>query len=222
MPTPCLLTCWYKKLESVLNPSSVSPSTFNPSASSVFLSLKYILHRSTCLQPTADSLVQPTSISHPADGNGLLSRLPTSCFSCHSSHSHISESVSAQGKRSVASCALRINSEVCSMASRTPPNMALVFLQPVFCLPLSCPLSVLATLTFLILLLALALARPWVPSSDHPMFGCVSSFWFSFKCHLLRQVSPHHPIKSVFHDRDVYSSLFEIITCPHLLTYLNI
>ena len=120
---------------------------------------------------------------------------PHFCFSCHSSHSHISESVSAQGKHSVASCALRINSEVCSMASRMPPDMAPVFLQPVFCLPLSCPLSVPATLTFLILLLALALARPWVPSSDHPMFGCISSFWFSFKCHLLRQVSPHHPIK---------------------------
>lgn len=114
MPNPCLLTCWYNKLiESVLIPSSVSPSTFNPSASSVFLSLKYILHWSTCLQPTAESLVQPTSISHPADGNGLLSRLPTSCFSSHSSHSDISESVSALGKRSVASHALRINSEVC-------------------------------------------------------------------------------------------------------------
>lgn len=174
MPTPCLLTCWYKKLtESVLIPSSVSPSTFNPSASSVFLSLKYILHRSTCLQPTADSLVQPTSISHPADGNGLLSRLPPSCFSCHSSHSDISESVSAQGRRSGASCTLRINSEVCSMASGTPPSMAPVFPQPVLCLPPSCPLSVSATLTFLILL-ALALARPWVPSSDHPMFGCFS------------------------------------------------
>ena len=143
MPNPCLLTCWYKKLiESVLIPSSVSPSTFNPSASSVFLSLKHILHWSTCLQPTADSLVQPTSLSHPADGNGLLSRLPTSCFSSHSSHSDISESVSALGKRSVASHALRINSEACIWPPGCHQTCPWSFLQPVSCLPASCPLCV--------------------------------------------------------------------------------
>ena len=147
---------------------------------------------------------------------------PHFCFLCHSSHSHISESVSAQGKRSVASCALRINSEVCSMASRMPPDMAPVFLQSMFCLSLSLVPSLcqppwlfssffwpwlwldLEYLPLIILCLAAFLH-----------FDFLSNVTSSDKC-------PHITPSSVFHDRDIYSSLFEIITCPHLLTYLSI
>lgn len=112
-----------------------------------------------------------------------------SCFSCHSSHSDISESVSAQGRRSeLPHLGLTLKSAVWppDSAKHGPRYFPSLYSAS---LPL-CPLSVSATLTFLILL-ALALARPWVPSLIILCLAAFLNFFdFLFKCHSSSEKCP--------------------------------